>query len=263
MESRVQVELEHFIHETKQNKEGSFDPRFLLETSLSNVILHVLLGRRFDYSDDRLERFAKYPREYLGSLLFVLDLVPMARFWPSCRKKIVDSENVTKAFLSLLEEEMRETFDRSSGNSLVEMYVGKVGPTYDHETLLFIVRDLLIGGSDLLATTIRWAMIMLANNPQVQESLQKEIDSVIPGDRLPSMDDKQNLPKIDAAYLEVMRWKTLVPLSDMRLTLSDTEGQRTVHTIRNKGKYGLRRHAGKNVHNHVSCLLIRAQFWDE
>jgi cytochrome P450 len=66
-------------------------------------------------------------------------------------------------------------------------------------------------------------MIELANHPEIQKRFQREIDEVIPKDRLPSLEDKPRLPYTDAVILEVMRRHTLVPLYVPHVTFKDAE----------------------------------------
>ena len=61
------------------------------------------------------------------------------------------------------------------------------GGEYDREQLNFIVRDLLMAGTDTTANSMLWGLIMLANNPDVQRHLRQEIDMVVPRTRLPSL----------------------------------------------------------------------------
>ena len=222
MELRILNELEHFTDQVKEMKGAAFDPTSVLRENVANVMLSVLFGQRYDSSDDRLEKHARYAQLFLENLSLDLDIVPMARFLPSYRGKIKTASEANKMWFNLIEQEMADTMGRSAKNSFVEMFVDKAGPEYDHEDLLYIVRDLILGGSDGMVVAIRWALVVLANNPRIQESLQKEIDSVVPGDRLPSMDDKINLPKVDAAFQELLRWKTLAPLSDHHVTMNDS-----------------------------------------
>lgn len=42
-------------------------------------------------------------------------------------------------------------------------------------------------------------------NPDVQRRAQEEIDRVVGTDRLPSFEDKQDLPYIEAVYKECLR----------------------------------------------------------
>ena len=48
--------------------------------------------------------------------------------------------------------------------------------------------------------------------PEVQKRAQEEIDAVIGTNRLPGLDDRPNLPYIDAILLETLRLYSIVPL---------------------------------------------------
>jgi cytochrome P450 len=55
--------------------------------------------------------------------------------------------------------------------------------------------------------------------PDVQKRAQRELDSVLGRDRLPTFDDRPRLPYIDALCKEVLRWRMVVPLGTRRLLL--------------------------------------------
>jgi len=48
--------------------------------------------------------------------------------------------------------------------------------------------------------------------PDVQKKAQAELDSVIGRERLPTLEDRPNLPFIDAVCKEVLRWRPATPL---------------------------------------------------
>jgi Cytochrome P450 len=52
--------------------------------------------------------------------------------------------------------------------------------------------------------------------PQVQRRAQAELDTVVGRDRLPTFDDRQRLPYIEALCKELMRWQVLTPLGTVR-----------------------------------------------
>jgi len=57
-----------------------------------------------------------------------------------------------------------------------------------------------------------------------QTKLHDEIDRVVgKSGRLPSLDDRPNLPLFDATILELMRYHTVAPLSVPRENWSDVE----------------------------------------
>ncbi|KAL0957042.1 hypothetical protein HGRIS_003142 [Hohenbuehelia grisea] len=52
----------------------------------------------------------------------------------------------------------------------------------------------------------------MALHPHVVKRAQAEIDSVIGGLRLPTLEDRPHLPYLEAIYREVMRWRPAAPL---------------------------------------------------
>ena len=52
-------------------------------------------------------------------------------------------------------------------------------------------------------------------NPDVAKKAQAEIDAVVGQDRLPSFADRERLPYINALVLEVIRWHSVTPTSNL------------------------------------------------
>jgi cytochrome P450 len=50
--------------------------------------------------------------------------------------------------------------------------------------------------------------------PDVQKRAQAEIDSVVGNSRLPSHEDRTNLPYVEALFKEVLRWNPVAPLGE-------------------------------------------------
>ncbi|KAN0084483.1 Cytochrome P450 [Tylopilus felleus] len=63
--------------------------------------------------------------------------------------------------------------------------------------------------------------LMMVLNPAVQEKAQAEIDLVLGGDRLPTIDDRPSLPYIDAILREVYRYNPVLPLSIPHVAVDD------------------------------------------
>ena len=55
--------------------------------------------------------------------------------------------------------------------------------------------------------------------PDVQKKAQAELDAVVGTDRLPSFEDKENLPYVSALCSEVIRWLPVAPLGTLFLML--------------------------------------------
>jgi len=66
---------------------------------------------------------------------------------------------------------------------------------------------------DTTITVFCHFLLAMVLHPEVLAKAQKEIDSVVGTDRLPSFSDRASLPFVDALLSEVYRWGVPVPLS--------------------------------------------------
>lgn len=66
-------------------------------------------------------------------------------------------------------------------------------------------------------------MVELANHPEILTRFQKEVDEMVPQDRLPSLDDKPRLNYTEAAILELLRRHTIAPFFAPHSPLKDTK----------------------------------------
>jgi cytochrome P450 len=57
--------------------------------------------------------------------------------------------------------------------------------------------------------------------PDVQRKAQEEIDRVVGPDRLPSFDDRDNLPYINAIVKEILRWHPVAPMGVPHVSTED------------------------------------------
>lgn len=48
--------------------------------------------------------------------------------------------------------------------------------------------------------------------PEVQQKAQAEIDRVVGAERLPTLDDRERLPYVDALAKEILRWHPIAPM---------------------------------------------------
>ena len=62
------------------------------------------------------------------------------------------------------------------------------------------------------AATLVVFMLAMTLYPDVMRKAQAELDVVVGRDRLPTFDDKDDLPYIRAVVKEVLRWRPVVPM---------------------------------------------------
>lgn len=70
-------------------------------------------------------------------------------------------------------------------------------------------------------SAIRAAIAVLVMNPGIQKRAQAEIDTVIGRDRIPTLNDREFLPYIEAIRREAIRWHVVTPLGSSRATSYD------------------------------------------
>ena len=127
-----------------------------------------------------------------------------------------DDNAASESFVRLVYEAMIKDRKQAGSSTL------KLDPD-DRDELIFTVRDLFVAGGDTSSVNIQLALILLANNPEAQSRMQKELDSVVGSDRLPSLDDEPSLPFTQAVILETMRRYTALSLSLPRVTTVDVQ----------------------------------------
>ncbi|KAL8188152.1 UNVERIFIED_CONTAM: hypothetical protein K2H54_062199 [Gekko kuhli] len=90
---------------------------------------------------------------------------------------------------------------------LLQMEKSKRDPTstYNEENLVQCIADLFGAGTETTTTTLYWAFLLMANYPDVQEKVQKEIDNVFGSSQLYSYQDRKNVPYTNAVIHEIQR----------------------------------------------------------
>ncbi|TDL16829.1 cytochrome P450 [Rickenella mellea] len=76
-------------------------------------------------------------------------------------------------------------------------------------------------GAETTAAALSVFMLAMSLYPDVMRKAQAEIDAVVGRDRLPTFQDRDNLPYIRAMVKEVLRWRPVGPLGLPRRSIKD------------------------------------------
>jgi len=224
METKIQREITDLIADLNARKLSEIDPLEILERTTVRIIYGLLFGERLE-SDEASAKFICHTSDLIiASFDPVLFTFPIAANLPVFRKLLGKLSSLSGQIDSFYETKIQESLKSSdAATNFVKDFIEKSGSYYEENELIFILRDLLLAGTDTSSVVVCWTLIYLANNTDIQERVQKEIDSVVSRDRLPSLSDKPKLPYTEATLLEVMRIRAVGPLAAPHVAIRNTE----------------------------------------
>ncbi|XP_073678982.1 cytochrome P450 2B4-like [Garra rufa] len=234
VEDRVLEESRYLIAEMLKAEGKSVDPQHDVHNAVSNIICSIVFGERFDYDNKRFSYLLKILNNHVmltGSLAGqILNLAPFIRHFPGPHQKIMQNFTELLGFIRDEIKEHQETLDPDSPRDFIDAYLLEIekqksneGSTFNEENMIMSTLDLFLAGTDTTANTIRWGLIFLIQNPDVQERCHEEIVRVLGYDRLPSMDDRDKLPYTYATVHEIQRCANIVPLGVIHETTQPTK----------------------------------------
>lgn len=83
----------------------------------------------------------------------------------------------------------------------------------DEEAVIWSAASLYGAAADTTVITLTAFTLAMLQFPDVQRKAQAEIDRVVGTSRLPTLEDRENLPYVDALVKEALRWWPIAPMS--------------------------------------------------
>lgn len=71
-------------------------------------------------------------------------------------------------------------------------------------------------GSETVRMSVEWLLLIAASDQKAQRRIQAEIEEVVGDSRMPTYQDRNKMPYAEAFIMEMMRWRTLVPINLIR-----------------------------------------------
>ncbi|XP_042857255.1 cytochrome P450 2L1-like [Penaeus japonicus] len=211
-----------------------------ITVAVLNVIWKLTADHRFDVNSPEIHSLSKMIttlfEDFQGPVVW-FDLMPwLIPIVPNFVRKWMGIETLEKNIHYVLElmgkyiKEHQDTLDPDNPRDYIDAYLLEMEARKDDPQsnmsifdLKNCMADLFTAGSETTASTIRWAIYYLAKYPEIQAKVHKEIDSVVPRDVLPSIQQKSSLPYLEAVTLEIHRLASLLRVGLLHSCNKDTE----------------------------------------
>ncbi|GAB1599687.1 cytochrome P450 2U1-like [Argonauta hians] len=225
LEFRIQTELKKFIEAVNQMLNVPFDIHDITQTAVANVICSITFGQRFDYNDPDFRQYVQGIDENMQDVgvSTVVNFFPILEHLPGDPfkiKKVFKNIKKMEKFIETVVQHHLDNFDSSKINDFTDAYIKEMAlqkennpnTSFSVEQLRTVLGDMLVAGMETTTSSLLWCLVYLLNYPHFQVILQKEIDSHIGRNRLPSLEDRTHLPFLEAYIMEVQRHANVVQL---------------------------------------------------
>jgi cytochrome P450 len=197
--------------------------------SLINTILSVLTSTRFDHHEVR--QYAKAALKFMkcedatgGAICMTPWLRFLAPDYFGYTSAVRDNRFIQKFLTEIIEDHLK-TFSDDHHRDFVDVFISETlrqGVDLDHTQLLMVVLDYMFPSPIGLGHTLSFYFAYIINNPDVQAKVHEEIDRVVGQSRLPHLDDRKNMPYVEASLRECLRILPVTPLGLPRRCVQDT-----------------------------------------
>ena len=206
-----------------------------IRLAVMNVICALVFGSRYELDDPEFTKFMEINDTILNMLAAgsVVDVFPWLRFIPF--KSIQNLKEKCSARNEIISRIYRQHVDAwrvDNPQDLTDTLLKTKKQAEDEDSsikgfltdqhLIMTMGEVFIAGVETTASTLCWALLYLIHNPVVQQRLHQELDQVISPDRLPELEDKKNLPYLEATITETLRLSSIAALSVPHKTTVDT-----------------------------------------
>nr|QST15076.1 CYP370C7 protein [Diaphanosoma celebensis] len=209
-----------------------------LNLAVVNALWTIINGKRFAQDDPLAVQAAENISRMIASLSSgsPVDLLPFLMHLSPWKNSVDDRLKYLVPVKELVMRAVRdhqEVHRDGDESDLIHAFVERINnsqqsdPTFSGTAgilnLKNVVLDLFIAGTETTTTSLLWLILLLASHPEIQEKVQREIDTHVPRDTLPTMEHRPKLNYTEAAIKESMRFSSSVPLGMFHAAIADAD----------------------------------------
>ena len=175
----------------------------LFNTPILNVLWQMVISRRFDYEDPFIEDWVDILQGlFRGNRFFMFSLPRLAEMVPEIsglRGRMEGFKKLHKGFQADIDAHKTDLDVNVEAKNYVEAFLmeREKNPDSlgDDKHLRYCMLDLFLAGAETTSTTMKWAVLYLALNEDVQNKCREEIFAKIGKSKIVSLEDvKDKLP---------------------------------------------------------------------
>ncbi|KAM6219188.1 cytochrome P450 2J2-like [Rhynchocyon petersi] len=234
LEERIQEEALYLVEAIREEKGQPFDTHFKINNAVSNIICSITFGERFEYEDEQFQKMLKLLDEILhlqvGVCCHLYNIFPsIMNFIPGSHQTVIKNWEKLKQFVSHIVENHKKDWNPDEPRDFIDAYLkemtkyaGSSTSSFHEENLVCSTLDLFFAGTETTSTTLRWGLLYMALNPEIQEKAQAEIERVLGQSKQPSTANRDRMPYTNAVIHEVQRMANILPMNVPREVTVDT-----------------------------------------
>uniref|UniRef100_H0XJI7 Cytochrome P450 n=1 Tax=Otolemur garnettii TaxID=30611 RepID=H0XJI7_OTOGA len=231
IEDRIIEECQHLILNLECQRGKPIEIRTIMNASVANVIVSVLLGKRFDYHDAQFLRLLTLIGENMkllgGPRIALFNMFPVLGFLLKSHETVLRNRDELFSFVRMTFLRHRRTLDKNDPRSFIDAFLIRQQEEKDtstdyfsDENLVALVTNLLAAGTETTASTLRWGILLMMRYPEIQKKVCDEIAKVV-GAAQPRIAHRTQMPYTDAVIHEIQRFANILPTGLPRATTTD------------------------------------------
>ncbi|OZG70720.1 hypothetical protein BTA51_24345 [Hahella sp. CCB-MM4] len=230
VESSLREEAVELAQYMRDQHGQPFDPNRSLSLANLSFIQKIIFGRRCSQEDK--DGFNEYgltllPSGFMNAVRLGLLPGPCRPLFYLTRKRSLDNfkEGIIglSAYIAENVEEHRQSFDPDNIRDMCDrlLEAGMKLTKEERDTFQLHDQDIVNGsltqfsgaGTGVPTFAQRWAILYLANHPEVQKKAHEELERVVGPDADPKMSDRSKMPYMQAFVNEVLRHSAISPMA--------------------------------------------------
>ncbi|CAG8516460.1 11722_t:CDS:2 [Acaulospora colombiana] len=176
-----------------------------------NIILTIVFGKEITGIDDplfkRIDNLVMRNAKFVNMTDRLSDFFPILKYYPMLGQKkeaYAIRDEIESVYGSIFDEIKSDKCKKSCFAR--DLWEKREEENMNELDIVHLSSNLVLAGTDTVSGSVTWLLAVLANNPQIQIDVHKELDEVIGHMRLPNYTDSCMLPYTRSIIREGQRF---------------------------------------------------------